>query len=71
MVGWIKFTEILAAMDQKSGVRHLADLMELENHRGSAAAAAWLLARDTSPQFRTKLGQVLDRIGHEDVLGET
>jgi hypothetical protein len=44
---------------------HLGDLMELEPTEAEArAAVGWLLKRETSADFRSKLKEVLDRIGH-------
>jgi len=54
-------------MDPKTRLEtHLGDLLDLEPTEGEVQAAVkWLLSRKTSPNFRCKLKQVLDRIGHE------
>jgi len=59
--------KMYAAMDPKSRLEiHLGDLLDLEPTATEAQAAVdWLLQRKTSPAFRRKLKQVLDRIGHE------
>ncbi len=59
--------KIYAAMDPKTRLEtHLGDLLDLEPAEAEAqAAVGWLLRRKTSPAFRRKLKQVLDRIGHE------
>lgn len=56
-------------MDPKTRIEtHLGDLMDLEPTGAEArAAAVWLLRRKTSADFRRKLKQVLERIGHEDL----
>ncbi len=58
--------KIYAAMDPKTRIEtHLGDLMDLEPSEAEARAAVdWLLKRKTSADFRSKLKQVLDRIGH-------
>ncbi len=64
--------KIYAAMDPKTRIEiHLSDLLDLEPmEKETKAAVDWLLKRKTSPQFRKKLKEVLDRIGHEK-LAET
>jgi hypothetical protein len=59
--------KMYATMDAKTRLEtHLGDLLELEPKEAEARAAAdWLLSRKTSPAFRRKLKQVLDRTGHE------
>ena len=59
--------KIHATMDPKTRLEtHLGDLLDLEPSEAEAQAAVdWLLSRKTSPAFRHKLKQVLDRIGHE------
>ena len=59
--------KIYAAMDPKTRIEtHLGDLLDLEPTEEEAKAAVdWLLTRKTSRDFRRKLKQVLDRIGHE------
>jgi hypothetical protein len=54
-------------MDPKTRIEtHLGDLVDLEPTEAEARAAMdWLLKRKTSTDFRHKLKQVLDRIGHE------
>lgn len=61
--------KLYAAMDPKTRIEtHLGDLMDLEPTEAEArAAAVWLLRRKTSADFRRKLKQVLERIGHEDL----
>ena len=61
--------KIYAAMDPKTRLEtHLGDLLDLEPTEAEAQAAMdWLLSRKTSPAFRRKLKQVLDRIGHEEL----
>jgi hypothetical protein len=58
-----------AAMDPKTRIEtHLGDLMDLEPTEGEARLAInWLLRRKTSDDFRRKLKQVLERIGHEQL----
>jgi hypothetical protein len=59
--------KIYAVMDpQTRQETHLGDLLELEPNEAEVKAAVdWLLNRKTSSNFRRKLKQVLDRIGHE------
>jgi hypothetical protein len=59
--------KIYATMDPKTRLEtHLGDLLDLEPTEVEAQAAVdWLLSRRTSREFRRKLLQVLDRIGHE------
>lgn len=59
--------KMYATMDPKTRIEtHLGDLLDLEPTEGEAQAAVdWLLTHKTSPDFRHKLKQVLDRIGHE------
>jgi len=59
--------KVYAAMDPKTRLEtHLGDLLDLEPTEAEAKAVVdWLLGRMTSPAFRRKLKQVLDRIGHE------
>jgi hypothetical protein len=59
--------KIYAAMHPKTRIEtHLGDLMEMEPTEAEAGAAVdWLLKRKTSADFRRKLKEVLDRIGHE------
>lgn len=59
--------KIYATMDPKTRMEtHLGDLLDLEPTEAEAQAAVdWLLSRKTSRDFRGKLKQVLDRIGHE------
>lgn len=59
--------KLYAAMDPKTRIEtHLGDLMDLEPTEAEAGVAVdWLLTRKTSADFRRKLKQVLDRIGHE------
>jgi hypothetical protein len=54
-------------MDPKTRLEtHLGDLLDLEPTEAETQAAVdWLLRRKSSPAFRRKLKQVLDRIGHE------
>jgi hypothetical protein len=60
--------KIFAAMDSKEGLRHLMDLLELKPTESEARhAARWLLGRNTSVEFKQKLRQVLDRVGHERI----
>jgi hypothetical protein len=58
--------KIYAAMDPKTRIEtHLGDLIDLEPTEAEARAAVdWLLKRKTSADFRRKLKEVLDRIGH-------
>ncbi len=65
--------KIFAAMDPKQGTKHLSDLMDLESTEVEVnAAVSWLLGRAVrpSPQFKARLRQVLDRIGHERIAGQ-
>jgi hypothetical protein len=59
--------KLYAAMDPKTRIEtHLSDLIDLEPTEAEAQkAVAWLLGRKTSADFRRKLKQMLDRIGHE------
>jgi hypothetical protein len=59
--------KIYATMDPKTRLEtHLGDLLDLEPTEAETQAAVdWLLRRKSSPAFRRKLKQVLDRIGHE------
>lgn len=61
--------KIYAAMDPKTRLEtHLSDLLDLEPTAAEAQAAVrWLMDRKTSPAFRRKLKQVLNRIGHEQL----
>lgn len=60
--------KIYAAMDPEDGPRHLGDLLDLEPTEPEAQAAVdWLLNRRTSKEFRHKLKEVLERIGHEQL----
>jgi len=61
--------KLFAVMDPNTRIEtHLGDLLDLEPTEAEArAAAAWLLNRKTSGDFRRKLQQALDRIGHEHV----
>jgi hypothetical protein len=64
--------KIYAAMDLKEGTRHLSDLIDLNPTAAEVeTAVAWLLGRKVSPQFKATLSQVLERIGHERIAGET
>jgi hypothetical protein len=58
--------KIYAAMDPKTRIEtHLGDLIDLEPTEAEARSAVdWLLKRKTSADFRRKLKEVLDRIGH-------
>jgi hypothetical protein len=57
--------KVLAAMDPSDGIRHLRDLIEIQPARSEAeSAAGWLLARPTGAEFRKKLAEVLERLGH-------
>ncbi len=50
---------------------HVGDLMDLEPTKVEARAAVdWLLSRKTSADFRRKLKQVLELIGHEELAQE-
>jgi hypothetical protein len=59
--------KIYATMDPKTRLEiHLGDLLDLAPTKAETQAAVdWLLSRKTSRDFRRKLKQVLDRIGHE------
>jgi len=59
--------KLYAAMHPKTRIEtHLGDLMDLEPTEAEVqAAVGWLLARKPSVDFKRKLKQVLDRIGHE------
>lgn len=61
--------KLYATMDPRTRIEtHLGDLMDLEPTKAEARAAVdWLLHRQTSADFRGKLKQVLDRIGHEEL----
>jgi hypothetical protein len=64
--------KLYAVMDPKTRVEtHLGDLLDLEPTKAEARAAVdWLLSRKTSADFRRKLKQVLERIGHEELAQE-
>lgn len=63
--------KMLAAMDPKAGTRQLEDLLDLAPDREEARAAVrWLLSGGGSDDFRVKLEQLLDRIGHGDLVTE-
>jgi len=54
-----------AALDPKSGERHLGDLVDLAPDADELAfAAKWLLDRPTSPQFRQALADLQSVLGH-------
>lgn len=54
-----------AALDPKSGPRHLGDLVDLAPTADELAfAAKWLLDRPTSPQFRKALDELRSVLGH-------
>lgn len=59
--------KLYAVMDPKTRIEtHLGDLMDLEpTENETRQAVNWLLNRKTSADFRKKLKQILDRIGHE------
>jgi hypothetical protein len=60
--------KIYAAMDPKSGTRHLSDLLDLKPQEDEVKAAiSWLLGRKASPEFKAALCQVLERIGYERI----
>jgi hypothetical protein len=61
--------KIFAAMDPNTRIEtHLGDLLDLEPTEEEAKAAVdWLLTRKTSRDFRRKLKQILDRIGHDQL----
>lgn len=61
--------KLYAAMAPKTRTEtHLGDLMDLEPTEVEAKTAVnWLLTRETSADFRRKLKQALDRIGHEEL----
>ena len=58
---------VYAGMDPKTRLEtHLGDLLDLETTEAETQAAVdWLLSRKTGLNFRRKLKDVLDRIGHE------
>jgi hypothetical protein len=64
--------KMFATMDPKTRIEtHLGDLLDLEPTEEEAQAAVdWLLSHKTSRDFRRKLKQVLDRIGHEKLAGK-
>lgn len=54
-----------AALDPKSGPRHLSDLVDLTPSADELAfATKWLLGRPTSAQFRQALAQLCSVLGH-------
>lgn len=59
-------------MDPKTRLEtHLGDLLDLKLTEVEVQAAVdWLMSRKSSPAFRRKLKQVLDRIGHEKLAQE-
>jgi hypothetical protein len=59
---------MFAAMDPKSGTRHLSDLLDLDPKENEVTASVgWLLGRKASPEFKSALCQVLERIGYERI----
>lgn len=62
--------KMFAAMDPKGGRSdvHLSDLMDLEpDEKEAMLAVKWLLDRSSSDDFKSKLKEVLERIGHEGI----
>ncbi len=60
--------KIYAAMDPRDGTRHLGDLLDLKPGEDEVKAAiSWLLGRKASPEFKSALCQVLERIGYERI----
>lgn len=54
-----------AAIDPKSGSKHLGDLVDLSPDADELAfAAKWLLDRPASPQFRKALAELCSVLGH-------
>ena len=65
--------KLLAALDPEQGERHLSDLLDLQPQDENStvkAAVGWLLNRKVSTDYKRKLKQVLDRIGHERIAAE-
>ncbi len=59
--------KLYAAMDPKEGTRHLSDLLDLEPAEDELRIAiAWLLNREVGAPFKTRLKQVLERLGYEE-----
>jgi hypothetical protein len=55
----------LAALDPKSGRKHLEDLVDLvPTEEELRFAQEWLFARPTSPQFRRAFAQLCAVLGH-------
>ena len=61
--------KIFAVMGSKSeATKHLSDLLDLKpTDEETQAAVDWLLRRESSTDFRLRLKQVLDLIGHERI----
>ncbi|HIG27291.1 MAG TPA: hypothetical protein EYQ50_05650 [Verrucomicrobiales bacterium] len=61
--------KIFAVMGSESeATKHLNDLLDLEpTAEETQAAVDWLLRRESSADFKLRLKQVLDRIGHERI----
>jgi hypothetical protein len=53
---------------ESEATKHLNDLLDLEpTAEETQAAVDWLLRRESSADFKLRLKQVLDRIGHERI----
>jgi len=64
------FLKLHAAVDRDGG-RHLQDLLELQPSAPELLAAArWTCTQDASPAFRLLLGEMLQRLGYEDLVAQ-
>lgn len=61
--------KLFAALDPNSRIEtHLGDLLDLEPEAAEVQAAAdWLLDRPVAPDFRERVKQLFERIGHERI----
>jgi hypothetical protein len=64
--------KLYAAMNPKTRIEtHLGDLLDLEPAKAEVRAEVnWLVSRKTSADFRRKLRQLLELIGHEELAQE-
>ena len=64
--------KLLAAMDPKARARHLEDLMyRIKPSEGEVrAAVAWLLDRETSPQFRNRMRLVVGALDYDKISND-
>jgi hypothetical protein len=56
--------KLYAALDRKSGQRHLKDLVAIDPTRAEMEFAVhWLLDRKTSPEFRAAIRRISEALG--------